>query len=272
MSRVWFETELETVATWWRVYRRDGVAFGFTSHDHDLMFDDIRHQTASGMVPSAVRLTADLAPDSAEVTGALSHHAVTARDLAAGRFDGARVELGVVDWETLEKQILYAGTIGTVTQDGPQYSAELASLKNELSKDRIPRTSPTCRAGFCEPGCNLSPARYTHDASIAAVSLAENALEIAGAIVAEKFLDGFVRFYDGIEAGREARIAAISDGRFVLDRIFDETVAEGDRVELREGCDHRWETCANRFGNSVNFRGEPFLPGNDLLTRYPTQP
>jgi len=29
------------------------------------------------------------------------------------------------------------------------------------------------------------------------------------------------------------------------------------------------ETCSARFGNAVNFRGEPYLPGNDLLTRYP---
>ena len=43
----------------------------------------------------------------------------------------------------------------------------------------------------------------------------------------------------------------------------------GCRVELREGCDKRFETCVNRFANAVNFRGEPHLPGADLLTRYP---
>ena len=43
----------------------------------------------------------------------------------------------------------------------------------------------------------------------------------------------------------------------------------GDLVELIEGCDKRLATCAGRFANAVNFRGEPYLPGNDLLTRYP---
>ena len=28
-------------------------------------------------------------------------------------------------------------------------------------------------------------------------------------------------------------------------------------------------TCRDRFANAQNFRGEPHLPGNDLLTRYP---
>jgi len=46
-------------------------------------------------------------------------------------------------------------------------------------------------------------------------------------------------------------------------------VEEGGRVELREGCDKRFETCRDRFSNAINFRGEPHLPGNDLLTRYP---
>jgi len=40
-------------------------------------------------------------------------------------------------------------------------------------------------------------------------------------------------------------------------------------VELVEGCDKSLATCATRFANAVNFRGEPYLPGIDLLTRYP---
>ena len=43
----------------------------------------------------------------------------------------------------------------------------------------------------------------------------------------------------------------------------------GVRVIVSEGCDRRLETCTARFGNAANFRGEPFLPGIDLLTRYP---
>jgi uncharacterized phage protein (TIGR02218 family) len=46
-------------------------------------------------------------------------------------------------------------------------------------------------------------------------------------------------------------------------------VEGGCKVELREGCDKRFETCTSRFQNAVNFRGEPHLPGTDLLTRYP---
>ena len=44
---------------------------------------------------------------------------------------------------------------------------------------------------------------------------------------------------------------------------------DGTLIELIEGCDKRFETCRDRFANALNFRGEPHLPGIDLLTRYP---
>ncbi len=43
---------------------------------------------------------------------------------------------------------------------------------------------------------------------------------------------------------------------------------EQGMVEVLEGCDKRLATCATRFLNAGNFRGEPHLPGNDLLVRY----
>ncbi len=271
MTRRWFASELETVASWWRVYRRDGVTFGFVSHDRDLCFDGIRHHTAPGMVPSAIRLSSDLEPDSAEVTGALEHATITAADLAAGRFDGARVEMGVVDWETLERDILYAGTISAVSQDAGQFSADLASVKSALSRRPIPQTSPTCRAAFCGEGCNLSPATFTHEAKVATVDQTGGGLTLTGAPSSDRLLDGNLVFLDGSEAGIDFAIAAIDLTKLILDRFVTDEVRPGAAVIVREGCDHRWDTCHTRFGNAVNFRGEPFLPGNDLLTRYPTQ-
>jgi len=90
MSRVWFAQALETVAVWWRIERRDGVALGLTGHDRDLVFAGLRHRTAPGMVPSAVRRTATFEPDSAEVKGALSHDA-TGEAVAGGGADHQRV-------------------------------------------------------------------------------------------------------------------------------------------------------------------------------------
>lgn len=269
MSRVFLRQPLEGVATFWRIRRRDGVTLGLTSHDCDLWFDGVLHRAAPGMLPSAIRRTADLAPDSAEVHGALTHDSIAAADLAAGRFDGAAVEIGVIDWETLERVVLYRGEIGDVTEEAGRFGAELLSAKLALEADLVPRTSPTCRAPFGGPGCALSLARFTHEAVLAAIDPTANRVRFTGGPAAAAMRDGSVRWVDGPHSGLAMAVASADADGLVLDAPLDPGLAPGTRALLREGCDHTLATCAQRFANAANFQGEPFVPGNDLLARYP---
>jgi uncharacterized phage protein (TIGR02218 family) len=271
MSRAWFAQDLETVATWWRILRRDGVTLGFISHDCDLWFDGVLHRAAPGMVPSAIRRSAGLDDDSAEVAGALSHDAVSAADLAAGRYDGARVRIGLVDWQTLERETIWVGTLGAVTEEDGGFTAELASRKAELLRSAVPRTSPGCRAVFCGPGCNLNPGFFTHEGMLTHFDPRTGFATVACDTALELLSGGTLRWLDGPFAGETLRIYLDPDaGALVLDPAPQGELPPGQRVILREGCDHRLDTCASRFGNAANFRGEPFLPGNDLLARYPS--
>ena len=36
-------------------------------------------------------------------------------------------------------------------------------------------------------------------------------------------------------------------------------------------CDKRWQTCVGTFGNGINFRGFPDIPGDDFLTAAPVE-
>ncbi len=268
MSRVWFATQLETAAPFWRIFRRDGVALGFTAHDRDLWFDGILHRAAPGMVPSAIRRSADLEPDSAEVEGALSHDALNASDLALGRFDGARVLIGLIDWESLESHILYRGTMSSVSEEAGRFTGVLTSRKAELQTDPVPRTSPTCRASFCGAGCTLSPARFSYQARTISHAVAANAVMIEAPVPLALLAGGSLRWLDGPYAGQTMGVIAPGPDGLVLDRPIDRMIRMGTAVLVREGCDRTLETCHGRFGNAVNFRGEPFLPGNDRLARY----
>ncbi|MCT2399197.1 DUF2163 domain-containing protein [Novosphingobium mangrovi (ex Huang et al. 2023)] len=270
MSRVWFANDLESIATFWRVLRRDGVTLGFTTHDRDLWFDGVLHRASPGMVPSSIRKSADFEPDSAEANGALTHDSIASEDLAAGRFDGAQVRIGLVDWDTLQSHVLYAGTIGTVAEEDGRFSADLVSRKAELQRDPVPRTSPTCRAPFCGPGCNLNPAAHTREVALSSLDTTANSALFAGGPDPALYAGGTLRWLGGPQAGIAMGVMA-GDGAsgLVLDAPLDAGIPAGTRALLREGCDHTLGTCSARFGNAVNFRGEPFLPGNDLLTRYP---
>lgn len=270
MSRVWFAEPLESVATFWRVLRRDGVTLAFTTHDRNLWIDNILHRATPGMIPSAIRRSADFEPDSAEVQGALSHDSISAADLAIGRFDSARVLIGLVDWETLERQLLYRGAIGAVAEEAGGFTATLQSRKAELQRDPVPRTSPSCRAVFCGPGCTLSAARFSHDAVLTGFDPAENAVSLDCTTLPASLVGGILRWLDGPQSGTTTGIIALSNGALVLDIPLDTPPPIGSRALVREGCDRTLQTCSTRFGNALNFQGEPFLPGNDLVTRYPS--
>lgn len=268
--RVFFDRELDTVATFWRIYRRDGATLAFTSHDRDLTFGGLTHRAAPGMIPAAIRLTAELSNDSAEAQGALHHDSIREEELAAGLFDEAAIEIGAVDWHTLGHHTLYTGKIGRIEDDQTQFAAELRSTKSLLEQDLVPRTSPTCRAEFCGRGCGLSAARFTRFDTLDAIDPETNQVRILG-IVGENYVDGRFRMMAGPQTSMSFGIIDAAADWLTLDRPLVTGTLPGTRAELREGCDHTITTCAARFGNALNFRGEPFLPGNDLLSRYGQQ-
>lgn len=89
--------EATTICHAWRVTRRDGVVLGFTDHDNDLSFDDTSFLAASGFEASDWESVDGLSAAAGEVAGALSAEAIAEADVAAGKYDGARVEVFLVN-------------------------------------------------------------------------------------------------------------------------------------------------------------------------------
>jgi hypothetical protein len=66
------------------------------------------------------------------------------------------------------------------------------------------------------------------------------------------------------------RVAGRSYGRQCDANLGDDRCGvEPGHPAFAGGCDKRFATCAERFGNSLNFRGFPAIPGNDFLSRWP---
>lgn len=261
---------LTTLALCWRIERRDGVAIGLTDHDRDLAIDGLVHAAAPGMTPSAIKRSDGLDADTMDITGALTSAAIGARDLLAGRWDGARVQLFAVDWSGADPRRvpLGEGTIGAVESDAHGFTAELRGATAALDRPVVEATSPECRAELGDARCRVAMAGRRRYARVVAWNERGVTLDAAEP-VANAYGGGLLRWIGGENSGLEGAIA-VSDGSSVTLRIDPALpVAVGDLVELIEGCDKSLATCAGRFANAVNFRGEPFLPGIDLLTRYP---
>ena len=264
------ERELATIAFCWRLERRDGIALGFTSHDRDLARDGLVYRAAPGMLPSAISLTDGFEAESLDIEGALTSDAISAADLAAGRWDGAFVQVFMIDWEAPEGEAFAVarGELGEVSISADAFEAELRGPAALLDAPVAEQTSPECRARLGDARCRVDMAGRTRLARIVAI-LAANVVEIDEAGAGNEFGFGRLRWLGGANSGLESPVLRADAAVLTLCEPPAVPPAVGDLVEIAEGCDRMLATCAGRFANTLNFRGEPHLPGIDLLTRYP---
>ncbi len=259
---------LTSLAFCWRVERLDGAGFGLTSHDAVLRIGDVNYSAEPGMLPAAIERGSGLGESDGEIAGAITSAALEEADLVLGRWDGARVSLIAVDWEApdADRLSLVGGEIGEVRIEDAEFKAGLRGAAAKLARSICPETSSECRAELGNKQCRVNLAARVRRCVVEAVEANELVLDQA---MGDDFLWGRARFLSGENTGLASVTVAVDGNRVELRDTMRGTVVAGDRIELREGCDKRFATCCERFENAANFRGEPHLPGNDLLTRYP---
>lgn len=271
MSAAWIAGEVTTIAFCWRIERADGVALGFTGHDRDLAFGGMVYRAAPGMMPSAVARGAGFAVDTIDVAGALTGDAISAADLAAGRWDGAAVRLYAIDWADpgAVPLLLARGTLGDIERRDGAFTAELKGAASVLDRPAAEVTTPDCRAALGDRRCGVDMAGRRRIVSVSPGAGDERLVADAAEPSPNAYGYGRLRWVTGPDSGLAAEILS-SDGHDIILRAAPvRAVAAGTLAEVTEGCDRLHATCRDRFANAANFRGEPWLPGNDLLTRYP---
>lgn len=264
----WLAAEVATIALCWRLDRRDGVTLGFTSHDRDLSVGGIVYAARPEMLPSAPRQSDGFDVDTLDLDGALTDDAITDADLAAGRWDGAAARLFAVDWSDPAAVALPLahGEIGDVSMRDGAFTAELRGPTALLERPVVEATSPDCRADLGDRRCRVDLAGRTHVVRV--VGTDDLVLTIDRTTPDGAYAFGRLRWLDGGNAGLANAIAASAGATVTLRDAPAATPVIGALAEIVEGCDRRFETCCDRFGNAANFRGEPHLPGADLLSRY----
>ncbi|MFG1347287.1 DUF2163 domain-containing protein [Xanthobacter autotrophicus DSM 431] len=257
----------------WRVTRRDGVVLGFTDHDRDLVVDGLALKAASGIAGSESTCAAGLAVTGAELSGALSADALDPQDLAAGLYDGAGVDLLLVNWqEPSQHLLLRRGTIGEVRCEDGVFTAEIRALSDALNQARGRLLSAACDADLGDARCGVDLAGPAHCAT-AVVAAVEGALRLRvtglSAFAAGAFARGRARISTGANAGFVTEVKAhLVDAEGVVLRLWQRppsAMAAGDAIALTVGCDKHFSTCRDRFANALNFRGFPHMPGNDFI-------
>ncbi|MFS8039215.1 DUF2163 domain-containing protein [Xanthobacter sp. AM11] len=262
-----------TLCHGWRLTRRDGRVLGFTDHDRDLVVDGLALKAASGIAGSESVTEAGLAVTGAELSGALSHVALDDADLSAGRYDGAIIDLLLVNWQDPARFVLLRrGILGEVRCADGAFTAEIRALADGLNQTRGRRLSARCDADLGDARCGVDLAAPAYAAE-ATVSTVEGALRLRvsglSGFAQGAFARGRLRFASGANAGFATEVKAhLLDAEGTVLRLWQRppfAVAPGDVLALTAGCDKRFATCRDRFANALNFRGFPHMPGNDFL-------
>lgn len=264
-----------TIARAWTVRRADGMELGFTDHDGVLSFEGIEFRPEAGLTAQALVQGLGLAVDNTEAQGVLSDDAITAEDLAAGRWDGAEVRLWEVDWtDAAARRLVFRGSLGEITFAAGAFRAELRGLAEALNRAQGRVYHPRCSALLGDGQCRFDLGRegFWAEGMIASLDEGGARLELRGvpAHRAGWFDHGRILFLDGAAQGLTGavKIDAMSAPGVRAVELWvapGAAPAVGDRVRLSAGCDKRAETCRGKFLNFLNFRGFPHLPPEDWL-------
>ncbi len=263
-----------TVCHCWRVTRRDGTVIGFTEHDRDLVVAGTVYLAASGFSAADSEAASGLSVDAGEVSGGFSADAIDEADVLAGRYDGARVETFVVNWQSPgERMLLRVEEIGEVVRASGAFRAELRRMTHRLGQVQGRVYGRRCDAALGDGRCGVDLGAYRAEGAVLAV-LSETRLTVSGM---DGFAPGYCRygtlaFSSGANAGAVADIEDHRrDGGTVTVSLWLPPAlpaAVGDTFVVTAGCDKSFGMCRQRFSNGINFRGFPHMPGSDFAFGY----
>lgn len=265
-----------TRARCWRVTRRDGVVIGATDHDRDIAFDGTTYEARAGFRGAEIAAGLGLSVDESEAEGALSSDRIAEADIRRGLFDGAIVEVFDVDWsDTSARKLLGVFEVGEIERTENAFRAETRSVTARLNQKEGRSFVPLCDATLGDARCGVNLAAGDRRAASSVVALVPGAgivADLATSFAPGHFTRGLVRWTSGANAGTVSEVRAHAahwlGPALFLWRMPSHPVAPGDAFDVTVGCAKTFDDCVGRFGNGVNFRGFPHMPGETAPVEY----
>jgi hypothetical protein len=289
-----------TTAMLWKLKRQDGVILGFTDHDQPITFNDgtegspvgtlaVTYLPYDGATASATETGSDMSSSSQELVGYLDSAAITESDIFANKYDYTTIEIRLVNWNDLTMGALLwkKGTLGEVKMKNGQFTAEIRGLEFYLNTNIGDTYGAMCRADLGDSKCTFNVAAAAQTGVVVSVSdlrtfvpaaypLTSPANPLVQAIngsttpaPSKWFNEGVITWLTGLNAGYKMECGDFDGTNIVLFENMPYTIQAGDTFTIEPGCDHSVNTCNSKFNNLVNFRGEPFIPGNQQIMVYP---
>lgn len=150
-------SDVTTLALCWKITPSTGAALGFTSHTADLVISGMTYRSAQGFNPTTIQTTGGLSVDNLDVKGLLDALGITETSVMSGVYDGAPLEVFLVNWADLTQGIvkLRKGFLGNARLTRLGFEAEVRGLLERFQRQITEVYTPGCRADLGDTRCGV---------------------------------------------------------------------------------------------------------------------
>jgi uncharacterized phage protein (TIGR02218 family) len=284
-----YASETTTLASIWQITLRDNTILRFTNHDADITYLSNTYVSVAAYDSTDVQTNAGLAVNNLEVSGYIIAPYISQDDINAGLWDSAQIVIREVNYTDLSmgSRLIRSGTIGEITHDGRAFNAELRGKTQLLQRSIGSITSASCRYDLGDSKCTKDLTDYTvsgatitsvtsasifvaSDLTSATVRLTPSS---TGAPTLNYFQGGKLTWLTGNNAGTVSEVDEYDNvtGELTIVKGTYYSIQVGDTFNIVTGCNKLLKTgpgaylgdCKIKFGNVVNFGGEPEMPGEE---------
>jgi len=258
--------ETSSLCYCWEIIRRDGSRVGLTDHNEDITLDEVIFFADAGMRLSRIENRAGFSEHGLDIEGVLSHPLLSARDLETGIYDKAHFIIWLVNWRAPENKLrLLAGGFGEVSHDGTIFRVGVKSSSAALNKDIGQIYQRQCPAQLGDAHCRVDLASADHSVSTVVLVARQEVVTTAALDLPSGWFSGGLLNSNGVAGAIKDDQTIDGARRIILWDVVPGGLLAGEPVTLIAGCDHRAQTCKDKFSNLINFQGFPFLPEREIL-------
>jgi uncharacterized phage protein (TIGR02218 family) len=250
------------------IRRTDGTILRFTDHDDPVTVQDT---FVPGITITDSTQKNTTAPGTSTQKLLIDDASISEADVRSGRFDGAEVFLWIADWSQpgLGRVALPRGTLGAADSGDTDVDVELRSLTDRLRQNVSQLFLTACDADLGDARCKVDLGPFTHSGTVSAVTSATvfDAADLV-ALATGYFQFGSLVWLTGQNAGKSNQIKVhtqeVGAARITTSFPSYFAIEVGDTFTAIAGCSKDFASaCRDKFSNVENFRGFPFVPGQN---------
>jgi uncharacterized phage protein (TIGR02218 family) len=269
------DTGTTTLCWCYEINRTDGVIMGFTDHDQNVTFDSVTFEALSGFTGSEIHENVGLGIDNIDVQGALSSDKIKEIDILNGLYDDAAIYIYRVNWlDVTQRVLMKRGSLGELTRSNLSFKAEVRGISHYLNQPIGRVYQFNCDVDLGSAKCGVNIVTYTSSGTILSI-IDDRIFTVSGSMVASAndfYNRGKLTWTSGNNNGKSIEIKHHRKVDSIITiEIWQQainTVLIGDTFSIQAGCDKRPKTCRDQFNNFANYRGFPYMPGNDYVSSY----